>query len=78
LVSLQNFSRQLEKSKSQEEEIAGEAVLDISESELNRRSMEMEARLEQLQQMEDDFKQLEAQRQKIETGKRGAAAENRN
>lgn len=70
LVSLlQNFSRQLEKSKSQEEEIAGwKQSLTYQSQELNRRSMEMEARLEQLQQMEDDFKQLEAQRQEIETG----------
>ena len=70
LVSLlQNFSRQLEKSKSQEEEIAGwKQSLTYQSQEMNRRSMEMEARLEQLQQMEDDFKQLEAQRQEIETG----------
>ena len=70
LVSLlQNFSRQLEKSKSQEEEIAGwKQSLTYQSQELNRRSMEMEARLEQLQQVEDDFKQLEAQRQEIETG----------
>jgi len=43
-----------------------EAVLDVSESEeLSRRSMEMEARLEQLQHLEDDFKQLEGS---IKTG----------
>jgi chromosome segregation ATPase len=70
LVSLlQNFSRQLEKSKSQEEEIAGwKQSLTYQSQELSRRSMEMEARLEQLQHLEDDFKQLEAQRQEIKTG----------
>jgi len=78
LVSLAKFLPPTEKSKSQEEEIAGGSSPDISESELNRRSMEMEARLEQLQQMEDDFKQLEAQRQKLKLARGAAAAENRN
>jgi len=41
--------------------------LTYQSQELSRRSMEMEARLEQLQHLEDDFK-LEAQRQEIKTG----------
>lgn len=71
LVSiLQTFSRQLEKSKSQEEEIEQwKQSLTYQSQELNRRNMEMEARLEQLQQTEDDFKQLEAQRQEIVGGR---------
>lgn len=71
LVSiLQNFSRTLEKSKRQEEEIEQwKQSLTYQSQELNRRNMEMEARLEQLQQMESDFNQLEAQRQEIETGR---------
>ncbi len=63
LVSiLQNFSRQLEKFKSMEEEIAEwKESLNYQSQELNSRQLAMEARLEQLQKMEDDFKQLEAQ-----------------
>lgn len=74
LVSiLQNFSRHLEKSKRQEEEIEQwKQSLTYQSQELNRRNMEMEARLEQLQQMESDFKQLEAQRQEIESGRERA------
>lgn len=67
---LQNFSRTLEKSKRQEEEIEQwKQSLTYQSQELNRRNMEMEARLEQLQQMESDFNQLEAQRQEIENGR---------
>lgn len=71
LVSiLQNLSRQLEKSKNQEDEIEQwKESLRFQSEEMNRRHMEMEARLEQLQQMESDFNQLEAQRQEIETGR---------
>ena len=71
LVSiLQTFSRQVEKSKSQEEEIEQwKQSLTYQSQEMNRRNMEMEARLEQLQQTEDDFKQLEAQRQEITGGR---------
>lgn len=74
LVSiLQNFSRHLEKSKRQEEEIEQwKQSLTYQSQELNRRNMEMEARLEQLQEMESDFKQLEAQRQEIESGRERA------
>ena len=67
---LQNFSRQLEKSKSQEEEIEQwKQSLTFQSQELNRREMEMEARLEQLQQIEEDFERLEAQRQEIDMGR---------
>ncbi len=67
---LQNFSRQLEKSKSQEEEIEQwKQSLTFQSQELNRREMEMEARLEQLQQVEEDFERLEAQRQEIDVGR---------
>ncbi len=74
LVSiLQNFSRHLEKSKRQEEEIEQwKQSLTYQSQELNRRNMEMEARLEQLQEMESDFKQLEAQRHEIESGQETA------
>jgi len=65
---LQNFSRQLEKSKSQEEEIEQwKQSLTYQSQELNRRQMEMEARLEQMQQMQDDFERLEGQRQELYT-----------
>jgi len=72
LVSiLQNLSRQLEKTKSQEEEIAQwKQSLTYQSQELNSRQMEMEARLEQLQQMEEEFKQLDLQRQEIYTAQK--------
>lgn len=65
---LQNFSRQLEKFKLKEEEIDQwkESLLTQAQ-ELNRREMDMEARLEQLQQMEEEFQNLESQKQKVET-----------
>ena len=71
LVSiLQNFSRHLEKSKRQEEEIEQwKQSLTYQSQELNRRNMEMEARLEQMQQMENDSKQLESKRQEIDGGR---------
>ncbi len=71
LVSiLQNLSRQLEKSKSQEEEIQQwKQSLTYQSQELNRRQLEMEARLEQLQQMEENFERLEGQRQEIDTAR---------
>ncbi len=70
LVSiLQNFSRHIEKSKRQEDEIEQwKQSLTYQSQELNRRNMELEARLEQLQQMENDFKQMEAKQQEIDTG----------
>jgi chromosome segregation ATPase len=64
---LQRFSQQLEKAKTQEEEIEQwKQSLTFQSQELNRREMEMEARVEQLQQMEDDFERLEQQRQEID------------
>ncbi|WP_293021529.1 pilus motility taxis protein HmpF [Moorena sp. SIO3I8] len=65
---LQNFSRLLEKSKNQEEEIEQwKQSLTYQSQELNRREMEMEARLEQMQTMEEDFSRIEQQRQELET-----------
>jgi chromosome segregation ATPase len=71
LVSmLQNYSRLLEKSKNQEEEIEQwKQSLTYQSQELNRREMEMEARLEQMQAIEEDFERLEQQRQELETSK---------
>jgi len=67
---LQNFSRQLEKSKSQEEEIEQwKQSLTYQSQELNRRQMEMEARLEQLQQIQEEFERLEGQRQELDTAR---------
>ncbi|HEY9606681.1 MAG TPA: pilus motility taxis protein HmpF [Allocoleopsis sp.] len=64
---LQTFSRLVEKSKSQEEEIEQwKQSLTYQSQELNRREMEMEARLEQLQAMEEEFERLEQQRQELE------------
>jgi chromosome segregation ATPase len=62
LVSiLQNFSRQLEKAKSQEEEIEQwKESLTYQSEEMNRRHMEMEARLEQLEQIEEEYNQLQS------------------
>ncbi len=67
---LQNFSRQLEKFKLKEDEIdQWKQSLTFQAQELNRREMDMEARLEQLQQMEDDSQRLEAQQQEVETSR---------
>ena len=63
---LQSFSRLLEKSKSQEEEIeTWKESLTIQSEQLSSREIEMEARLEQLEQMEEEFNQFEVQRQEI-------------
>ncbi len=61
LVSiLQHLSRQLEKAKSQDEEIEQwKESLRYQSEEMNRRHMEMEARLEQLEQIEEEYKQLQ-------------------
>jgi chromosome segregation ATPase len=65
---LQNFSRLLEKSKNQEEEIEQwKQSLTYQSQELNRREMEMESRLEQMQAMEEDFERLEQQRRELES-----------
>lgn len=71
LVSmLQNFSRQLEKSKHQEAEIEQwKESLNYQTEEINRRQMEMEAQLEQLAQAEATLQQLEAQQQEISSGR---------
>ncbi len=68
LVSiLQTFSRQLEKSKNQEEEIEQwKQSLTYQSQELNRREMQMETRREQLQQLESDSERLEEQRKELE------------
>ncbi|MBR8838661.1 MAG: pilus motility taxis protein HmpF [Stigonema ocellatum SAG 48.90 = DSM 106950] len=67
---LQNFSRQLEKFKVKEEEIdQWKQSLTFQAQELNRREMDMEARLEQLQHTEDEFQRLEAQKQEVETSR---------
>ena len=63
---LQNFSRQLEKFKLKEDEIdQWKQSLTFQAQELNRREMEMEARLEQLQELEDDFNGLECKNRKL-------------
>jgi chromosome segregation ATPase len=65
---LQSFSRLLEKSKSQEEEIeTWKESLTIQSEQLSSRELEMETRLEQLERMEEEFNQFEEQRQAIST-----------
>lgn len=60
---LQGFSRLLEKTKTQEQEIdQWKESLTIQSEELSRREIEMETRLES---MEAEFKQFDAQRQEI-------------
>lgn len=68
LVSiLQNFSRLLEKSKNQEAEIEQwKESLKYQSEEINRRQLEMEAQLEQLEQVESNSRQLTVQQQEIE------------
>lgn len=67
---LQNFSRQVEKFKNKEDEIdQWKQSLTFQAQELNRREMDMEARLEQLQQMEEAFQRLEAQQQEVENSR---------
>jgi chromosome segregation ATPase len=67
---LQGFSRLLEKTKTQEQEInQWKESLTIQSEELSRREIEMETRLEQLEKMEAEFKQFDAQRQEIAESK---------
>ncbi|TVP60021.1 MAG: hypothetical protein EA343_18490 [Nodularia sp. (in: Bacteria)] len=67
---LQNFSRQLEKFKLKEDEIdQWKESLTFQAQEMNRREMDMEARLEHLQQMESEFQLLESQQQEVETNR---------
>ncbi|MEH2083003.1 MAG: pilus motility taxis protein HmpF [Nostoc sp.] len=67
---LQNFSRQLEKFKLKEDEIdQWKQSLTFQAQELNRREMDMEVRLEQLQQLEDEVQHLEEQKQEVDTSR---------
>lgn len=64
---LQNFSRLLEKTKSQEEEIEQwKQSLTYQAEELNRRQAEMENRLEELEGAEEELERLAAQRDEVE------------
>lgn len=70
---LQGFSRLLEKTKNQEDEIEQwKESLTIQSEELSRREMEMENRLERLEQMEEEYKQLEQQKEEIISAKQEA------
>ncbi|WP_036482146.1 pilus motility taxis protein HmpF [Myxosarcina sp. GI1] len=63
---LQGFTRLIEKTKNQEQEIEQwKESLTIQSEELSRREIEMEARLEQLEQIEEESERLEQQRQEI-------------
>ncbi len=74
VADLQKFSRLLEKSREQEEEIeTWKQSLTYQSNELNRREMEMETRIEQLEQMEEEFERLEQQRQEADTAKEETA-----
>ena len=65
---LQRFSRLTEKTQDQEAEIEQwKQSLTYQSQELARREGELEARLEQLEQMEADFGPLQQQRQELET-----------
>jgi chromosome segregation ATPase len=64
---LQGYSRQQEKTKSQEEEIQQwMESLTFQSQELNRREMELESSREQLEQMQQELQQLERQRQEVQ------------
>ena len=66
ITILKNFSRLLEKSQEQEQEInQWKESLAIQSEELSRRQIEMENRLEQVEQMEEEFEQLEQQKAEI-------------
>ncbi|WP_414550639.1 pilus motility taxis protein HmpF [Anabaena sp. CCY 0017] len=67
---LQTFSRQLEKLKLKEDEInQWKESLTFQAQEMNRREMDMEARLEHLQQMEEEFQRLDSQKEEVETNR---------
>ena len=73
IVILQGFSRLLDKTKSQEDEIEGwKESLTIQSEELSRREIEMENRLEQLEQMEAEAQKFEKQRQEIAAARQEA------
>jgi chromosome segregation ATPase len=64
---LQNFSRLLDKSKNQEDEIEQwRQSLTYQSQELHRREMEIESQAEQLQQLEQEWEKLEAQRLEVQ------------
>ena len=70
LTILKNFSRLLEKTQDQEQEIEQwRESLAIQSEELSRRQLEMETRLEQVEQMEQEFQQFEQQKQEIVAAK---------
>ena len=70
VAMLQNFSRLLDKSKGQEEEIEQwKQSLTYQSQELTRREMEMETRLEQLEQREEELRDIEKERQGVELAK---------
>lgn len=65
---LQNFSRLLEKSKNQEEEIEQwKQSLTFQSQEMNRREIELEQRLDQTQAREEELALIEQQRQELES-----------
>ena len=67
---LKNFSRLLEKTKNQEQEIGQwKESLTIQSEELSRQKIEMETRLEQVEQMEEEFQQFEHQKEEIAKAK---------
>lgn len=67
---LKNFSRLLEKTKDQEQEIEQwKESLERQSEELSIRQIEMETRLEQVEHMEEEFKQFEQQREEITVAK---------
>ncbi|MBS9383155.1 MAG: pilus motility taxis protein HmpF [Dolichospermum sp. BR01] len=67
---LQNFSRQVEKFKLQEEEIdQWKQSLIIQAQELNRRATEMEFRWEQVQRLEHDSKRIDTQKHSVDTSR---------
>lgn len=64
---LQNFSRQLEKFKHKEQEIdQWKESLTFQAQEFNRREMEMETRLEELQHLEEQKQQFDTQHEEIQ------------
>ena len=70
---LQSFSRLLDKSKSQEEEIeTWKESLTIQSEQLSAREIEMETRLEQLERMEEEFNQFDEQRAQISAAREEA------
>ena len=67
---LKNFSRLLEKTEEQEQEIGQwKESLAIQSEDLSQRQLEMETRLEQVEQMEEEFKHFEQQKEEIAIAK---------